>query len=483
VSFAERKDYLMEKEKNSMEESLSTDRKKTEGVNLLTGDPRKAIVKLALPIMFSLFTNLLYNLVNGFWVAGLGNEALASVGTFFLISIVITAIFGGFSNAGVAFLSRFIGAGKKADADKLASQIVIFYSIIFLVILFVLYLLSRPLFLSMGLTGQYLETSLSYARIMYIGIIFMNSNYIAETLLRSEGSTKIIGILGLVSAILNALLDPIFIYGFDLRVEGAGIATVLAIFISFLVYVYIFFIRKRTYLQFNFKIKNLLQPVDKKLFFNISKLGLNLALGQLLFSLLIYVNTIVISKIDGIGGVTIYTIGQRWIAFSFIPLMGIASVLITIMASAFGSKNIEKINIAFNFSLKLTIIIEIIIAILTFIFSTQITYLFTWSDKITNLEADFILFLTMTSFLYPAHTISIIAASSFAGLAKGSFALLINVLRTMIITFPCVLLFTLVLNLGLRGVWIGIVVGNYLTAAFSFFWILIYKQKLKSVLA
>lgn len=158
--------------------------------------------------------------------------------------------------------------------------------------------------------------------------------------------------------------------------------------------------------------------------------------------------------------------------------MGIAAVQVSVIGAAFGSKDYNRIINAFNHTLRIAVVIESFIALITFIFAKEITLIFTWSENVSNLHNEFIIFFRTITFVLPSQTISIVCSASFAGIGKGLNALVIDAFRTCLFTFPSVLLFSVYLNIGLHGVWYGIVIGNYMTAIISVVWFIRYKEKL-----
>ena len=144
----------------------------TEGVKTLLGEPKKAIMKLAIPMILAMFIQTLYNLADALWVSGLGADALAAVGFVFPFFMMIMALGTGIGLGSGSAISRKIGAQDKSGADNVADHSIALIIIIYLLFTIPMILFSRPLFQALG-TGDILDLTLSYAQIIFIGAIFI----------------------------------------------------------------------------------------------------------------------------------------------------------------------------------------------------------------------------------------------------------------------------------------------------------------------
>lgn len=433
-----------------------------ERIQFMEEEPKKAIIRLAIPVIISNLAVLLYNLIDGIWVSGLGTDSLAGVGAFLPFSILLTGLFSGFENAGVSFLSQFVS--NKDEFRRWGSLLSFFYLILLSLIVLTFILLKDKIFALMGISGEIYIKASKYSLIMLFGFFLIIFNTLASTIFRSEGLTKAIGYVGIIGAVINAILDPIFIYILNLGFEGAAWATVCSITAGILIYSYFFIGKKESLMKFIF-LKGVFLKKKSKVMLNLLSLGIYLSLSQLAFSLLIFSNNTLITNLYGETGITVYNIGLRWMGIAIVPLIGISSVLISLIGITYGKKDYEKMNSLFNYSVKISVVIEITLAVITFVFAPQIAYLFSYTDKSGTLQNEFVLFFRIMSSFLPAHAVSVLASACFAGMGKGKWALFLNLLRTMLFVFPMVLLFTYVIPIGLTGVWTGIAAGNLCTAA------------------
>ena len=199
----------------------------TEGVKTLLDEPKKAIVRLALPMIVAMSVQTIYNFVDAIWVSGLGADALSAVGFFFPFFFMTMAIATGIGLGGGSAISRRIGARDKIGADNVAvhTVVIMFLAAVFLTV--PLFIFAEKIFTLLG-AGRALAMAVSYARIMFAGTLIIFFANIANAILRSEGDVKRAMFAMVLGAVINIVLDPIFIYTFGLGVAGAAWATSLS---------------------------------------------------------------------------------------------------------------------------------------------------------------------------------------------------------------------------------------------------------------
>ncbi|MBR1817013.1 MAG: MATE family efflux transporter [Lachnospiraceae bacterium] len=195
----------------------------------------KLITTLAIPTIISMLVTGIYNTADTFFVGKISTQATAAVGLVFPVMAMIQAL-GFFCGHGSGnYLSRMLGAGKKDEANNMAST-GFALSIILGVLVAVLGLLfSDKIALTIGATASTLEETKSYMNIILLGAPFMMGQFVINNQLRFQGSAMF-AMIGLMSgAVINIVLDPLLILGFDMNVAGAAIATVSGQIVSFIV--------------------------------------------------------------------------------------------------------------------------------------------------------------------------------------------------------------------------------------------------------
>ena len=463
---------------------------KTKGVETLLGDPKKAIIKLAIPMIIAMSVQTIYNFVDALYVSGIGQEfftnssvdgigdlGIAAIGLilpFFMMAIAISTGIGvGASSA----LSRRIGADDKRGADNIAEHSIIISIIIAILFSIILFLFSEPLLKTIGAGGS-LPFAVSYGRIIFAGSITIFFINIATAILRGEGDANRAMYAIIFGTLLNIFLDPFFIYTFKLGVAGAAYATILSMTFTSIVLIYWLFFKRNTYVTFklnHFKFK-------KDIIYDIFKVGLPASIQQLSMSItMLCINIIIINiALAGDSGITIYTIGWRIVSVAILPLLGLATAVITVTGAAFGAKDYKKLDIAYMFAVKFGLIIEIFIAIIIFIIAPVLTLLFTTGEGLPALRVDIELFVKISCLFYPAAAIGIASSAMFQGIGKGNYALTATLLRTIVLAITLSIIFLVVFNMGIVGIWWALVVANLLGSIISFTWGKIHIKNLNS---
>ena len=459
----------------------------TKGVETLLGEPKKAVIKLAIPMIIAMSAHTIYNLVDALWVSGLGKDiftsaeiteigtgALAAVGFALPFFMMIMAISNGIGIGGGSAISRRIGAGDKKGADNIAIHSIIISILISIIFSIIFFVSAEQIFDSIG-AGKTLQMAVSYGRVIFAGSIFIFFSYIAYAILRGEGDAKRAMYAMMFGAFLNIILDPIFIFTFEMGVTGAAIATVLSMFITTLILIYWLFLRKDTYVSFNFKNFRFKKEIIKDIF----KVGLPASVQQLSMSITMVALIIIIGLAGNAeDGVAIYNTGWRVVMIAVLPLLGIATALTSVTGAAFGAKAYEKLNTAFMFSVKFGFVIEIIIALSIFITSPIIAIVFTTSTEAFNIREGLMMFLQITVIFYPTAAWGIASSAMFQGTGKGNYALVATLLRTIVFAIILTYTFAIIFDLGFTGIWWGIVLANLLGSVVSLLWAKLYIRKL-----
>ena len=462
----------------------------TKGVKTLLGDPKRAIIKLAIPMIIAMSVQTIYNFIDALWVSGFGSSlftsspvegtgkfALAAIGFVLPFYMMAVSISTGVGVGGSSAISRKIGARDKEGADNVAIHSIIITVLISVAFTIVFYLFADELFRVIGAGGS-LKLAISYGRIIFAGSIVIFFINIATALLRGEGDAKRAMYALLIGAGLNIILDPIFIFTFRMGVSCAAYATILSMFITSLILIYWLFFRKDTYVSISFKDFKFKKEILKDIF----KVGFPASIQQLgmSFTMLILNYIIVNVALAGDNGVAVYSTGWRVVTIAILPLLGLATAVTSVTGAAYGEKNYEKLDTAFLYSVKFGLAIEMIIAFSIFLLAPFITIIFTTGQGSSEIASDLESFLKISCFFYPSAAFGIAASAMFQGTGKGIYALVATLLRTSILMPLLGVFFCCFLMLGLTGVWWGIVAANLAGSAISFSWAKLYIYQLKT---
>ena len=425
-----------EKEEEKIQESPELD--KTEGVDTILGDPKNAILKLSGPMIIAMLITALYNLIDGVWVAGLGQNALAAIGFITPIFLVVMGFSNGLGAGATAVVSRFIGEGEKESADNAAIHIMILTIIFTIIVMVFLGLFLRPILEMLG-AGVATDLALSYGNIVFAGSIFIIFTAAAYGILRGEGNIKKTTYAMSFGAILNMILDPIFIYTFDWGIAGAGIATVVSLgIVSFII---LYWFKEDTYINFSIKFFSFSKDILKK----ILAVGIPAGAEFLIIAILSASLNVILVTVSGVDAVAVYSSGWRVVMIAIIPIISVAISVVPITGASFGARRYENFNIIQNYAIKIGTLIALITAITTFILAPYIADIFTYSPQTEGLHGLITDFLRLMVLFYIFVPVGSIASSIFQGVGRGFDSFILTTIREL----PLIVVFAYVLAIPL----------------------------------
>lgn len=434
-------------------------------VEVLLGNPKKALINLSIPLVISLLISSLYNVIDAIWVSGLGADALAGVGFVTPIFMILIG-FGNGLGAGSAFaISKYIGENNKQKADNGSIHAILIMVITSIIITAILLLFLKDILIFMG-ASQTLNYAMDYGQIIIFGSIFVILSNALYGIFRGEGDSKRPMYAMIASAVLNMVLDPIFIYTLNLGVKGAAIATLISAFFVILIQFYWFYIKKDTYLKpylsnFNFK---------KEISFDIIKVGFPASLQLLNNAFFAAVFSALLAFISSTDSVAVYSTGWRIVTIGTTPILAIGTALISVIAANYGARNYKNIQIAHRYAMKVSMIFAVLVMVLTIVFAPQIASVFSYSSGSARISGELTAFLTWIVLYYPTMAVGVASTYVFQGVGRGITAMFQTILRETGFTLAFALIFTLVFNWGVWGAWMGIVLGEVVSNNITLIW-------------
>lgn len=443
------------------------------GIRTLLGDPKKAIRRLSLPMIVAMSAQMIYNLVDAIWVAGISADALAAIGfasPFFFAAIALS---NGLGVGGGSAISRRIGARDKEGADAVAVHTVVMMLLLAVLFTIPLFSFAEELFVLIG-AGETVDLAVAYSRVIFAGAIFIFVTNVANAVLRAEGDAKRAMYAMILGAGLNIVLDPIFIYTLNMGIAGAAYATIVSLGLTSAVMLNWLLFKRDTYLAFNFKGFRFDREITRDIF----GVGVPASVMQLAMSLTILVLNAIIVAAGGTDGVAIHTTGWRVASIAILPLIGISTAVVSVTGAAFGARSFEDVRVAYLYATKIGFAIEAVVAVATFALAPWIAAAFTYTEGTAHIEAGLTTFLRIMSLFYVGVPFGMLASSLFQGTGKGMNALVVTILRTLILAPICSVFFAFNLDMGLVGVWWGIVAANIIGPAVAFAWARLYLRSL-----
>ncbi len=402
----------------------------------------KALLAMGLPIMIGMMINALYNLVDAYFVGGLGTSQMGAISVAFPLGQVVVGLGLLFGNGASSYISRLLGYGDKETANKVASTAL--YSSIFVgaVIIICIIIFLNPLLKLLGATESILPYAITYTSIYVISSIFNVFNVTMNNIVASEGAAKTTMCALLTGAILNMILDPIFIYVLDLGVAGAAIATAISQIVSTLVYLGYVLSKKSV---FSFSIKECC--FSKEIMSEILKIGIPTLVFQLLTSLSITLINMQAkeygdSVIAGMGAVT------RIISMGSLMVFGFIKGFQPIAGYSYGAKKYERLYEAIKTSIKWSTIFCAIFGLIIALFPTKIISQFTTYDmELINIGRSALRANGFSFFLFGYYTVY---SSLFLSLGKAKKGFILGACRQGICFVPVILVVPMIW--GINGI-------------------------------
>ncbi|WP_405322829.1 MATE family efflux transporter [Methanobrevibacter sp.] len=444
-----------------------------ENVEMITGDPKKAINKLAWPLIASMLLIFLNNIIDSIWVAGLGPGPLAAIGYVTPLFMVLVGFGNGIGAGATSLISRYIGAEKKDDANNAAIHSAILSVVISLVLTVFFLLVLESLLKIMG-ASEVMGYAMDYGIIIFAFTAPILIPPIFGGAFRAEGDVKRATLPIAMVAVVNMILDPIFIYVFGWGISGAALATGLAPLVGLFMMLYWIFIKKDTYLSYNRKdFHN-----NFKMYKDILVVGIPASLEQLIMAALAVTVNYMLTLVSGSVAVAVYTAGWRIISLGLLPAIGVGTAAITVAGVAYGAKKYENIRTACRYSVKLGLISSIIVCILLFVFANQVAFIFSYSEASSHLEPLIASFIQLMCLFILYVPFGASAGNVFQGLGKGTTSFILTTFREFVLVLIFAYLLGFVFNMGERGIYYGMLLGGFLGSVIAYGYIELYVDRL-----
>ncbi len=428
----------------------------------------KALLAMGIPAMIGMLVNAFYNLVDAYFVGGLGERQMGAITVVYPLGQVVVGLGLLFGNGAASCISRSLGHGDKENADKVASTALYSSISVGAVIILISMMYLHPVLKLLGATDSILPYAATYARIYIVSCIFNVFNVTMNNIVTSEGAARTTMCALLMGAMLNIALDPLFIYILDLGVAGAAIATAISQIISTCVYL-IYILQKNS--VFHFRIKDC--TYTKEIMFGIFKIGVPTLVFQILTSVSIsLINNAAgdygDSAIAGMGVVT------RLISMGSLSVFGFIKGFQPIAGYSYGAKNYDRLREAIKTSILWSTIFCVIFGLILALFPVAVVSQFTKDDaEMIRIGAAALRANGITIMLFGFYTVY---SSLFLALGKGREGFILGACRQGICFIPVILLLPVIW--GLNGILYAQPIADVLSAIITVFMAIPLHKKL-----
>ena len=446
---------------------------KNENVEMITGDPKKAINKLSIPIIASMFLIFANNIIDSIWVAGLGAEPLAALGYVTPLFMIMVGFGNGLGAGGNSLISRYIGAEDKHSANNAAIHNLILSFIVSIIITVLFLTFLKPLLVLMG-ASSVLDYAMEYAFIIFAWTFGLLVPPIVGGAFRAEGDIKRATVPIALAAIINMILDPIFIYVLNMGIAGAAWATAIGPFISLLLMFYWIFVKKDTYLSYSRKdFHN-----NFKMYKDILVVGIPASLEQLVLSVLTIFVNYMLTIVSGPTSVAVYTAGWRIVNIGMLPAIGVGTAAISVAGVAYGARKYENLRVTARYAVKVALIASIIVCIILYVFANQIALIFSYSENSAGLAPLIAGFLQIMCLFILYVPFGASAGNVFQGVGKGTISFFLTTFREFILVLIFAYLLGFTFHMGEFGIYCGMLLGGGIGSLICYACIELYINKL-----
>lgn len=396
-------------------------------VELLLGNPRKAIIAMAIPIILSMIVAEINTLADRAWCSGMGVEAMASVALIRPIYCVYVGLGSGLGVGAAAVISRYLGAEKPKDASAAAIQALIIGIVFALVLTPILFFTQNGLLEIIG-SEDINGAAADYMTLYTLSLAIIVTNGVIGGILNGQGATGLSTVMMMVLAVSNMILDPILIYGAGMGLTGASLATVIATAISMLVGIW-YMIGRRTYLRFS----RASIAFDRTQMKAIGKAGI----PQMLEYVVIYAMDIILNMIiigcAGSEGFTIFSTPDAVVFIMIVPSMAVGSALVTVASSAYGQGNIERMREAFRFAVMFGLGMTLTLVLIAELIPSIVMTPFTYSDEMRALRPQIADTLRILALYAPLFSMTPLCSGFLQAMKYPTYSVIIAIIRNLIL--------------------------------------------------
>ncbi len=384
--------------------------------------------KLAIPASVGTLFQTLYNIVDTFYSGLISPEALSALSKSFPIYFIIVATSIGVTVGGTSLIGNSIGEKNEKNASYYFTHIIIYGLLISVFITFIGLYFSEKVFDLMGSTEEITNLGLQYTNIMFYGSFLFFLVVSLNSLLHAEGDTKTYRNVLILSFLLNIILNPILIFGFlfipAMGMMGIGLSTIIAQLIAFLIILFKVLqnprVKKITIEFFNVKFIYL-----KNIFFQSMPISIAIC-GYAVAATFIFTYVGQTSELAVAG----YGAATRIEQVVLLPILGINTAIISIIAQNFGANNFDRVKETYFVSIKYGLILMVFSGILVYLTADIVPRFFSSNEVVLEYGRRY---LKIAAFILPAYPIFFLSNGFFMGLKKSNYAMVNNMMRNVLV--------------------------------------------------
>lgn len=401
----------------------------------------KLLFRLALPTVVAQLINMLYNIVDRIYIGhipDIGAAALTGVGVCMPLIMIVSAFAALVGYGGAPRASIFMGKKDKESAEKTLGNCFILQILISVILTIVLLIWNRDFLMAFGASSNTIEYGVHYMNIYALGTIFVELTLGMNAFITAQGFAKTGMLSVLIGAVSNIILDPVFIFGFDMDVRGAALATIISQALS-CIWVVRFLCGKKTYL----KIRKQNLRLTPSIIMPCLALGIATFIMQASESVISVCFNSSLQKYGGDIAVGAMTILTSVMQFAMLPLQGLGQGAQPIISYCYGAKDTERVRGAFKLLLKVSLAYSILLWIFVMLFPGGFAALFTSDARLVEFTKTALRIYMGSMFLFG---IQMACQMTFNALGKAKESIIVAVTRKFILLIPLIYLMPVIIR-------------------------------------
>lgn len=393
----------------------------------------RLLLKLALPTVAAQLINMLYNIVDRMYIGHIkdvGALALTGVGVCMPLIMIISAFAALVGNGGAPRASIYMGKKDTDTAQKILGNCFSLQIIISIILTIILLIGNKTFLLAFGASENTISYAVNYMNIYAIGTIFVQLTLGMNSFITAQGFAKTGMLSVLIGAVANIVLDPVFIFGMNMGVRGAALATIISQTLS-CIWVLSFLFGKKTFLKI--KPENL--RLHAKIILPCVALGSSLFIMQASESIISVCFNSSLLKYGGDIAVGAMTILTSVMQFAMLPLQGLGQGAQPIMSYNYGAKNNDRVRKTFRLLLKVSFGYSIVLWAIVMLLPQMFAMMFTSDNALLSFTSQALRIYMASMFMFG---IQIACQMAFNALGKAKDSIIVAVMRKFILLIPLI---------------------------------------------
>lgn len=440
----------------------------------------KLLFKLAVPTVTAQLINMLYNIVDRIYIGHIpdvGADALTGVGVCMPLIMIVSAFAALVGYGGAPRASIFMGKNDKESAERTLGNCFVVQIVISVVLTALLLLFNRPLLLAFGASENTIGYAVDYMNIYAVGTIFVQLTLGMNMFITAQGFAKTGMLSVLIGAVANIILDPVFIFGFDMNVRGAALATILSQAMS-CTWVLAFLMGKKT----DLKIRAKYMPLRANIIMPALALGLSNFVMQASESAISVCFNSSLLKYGGDTAVGAMTILTSVMQFAMLPLQGLGQGAQPIISYNYGAKNAQRVKKAFKLLLITDLCYAVFLWLAVMLFPGAFAAMFTSQESLMDFTAHALRIYMACALLFG---IQMACQSTFTAIGNAKASITVAVVRKFVLLLPLIFIMPLIFTQDkTMAVYMAEPVADFIAVTFTaILFSILFKKVLKSISA